>query len=82
MSDTKTDPPPTPEEIGKKLEEFIRSQFGSNVMFTSFKEPGKDGPAPAPEAAGRGGRGARRRTKAGSISVTSPPTSRPTSTAS
>ena len=50
MSDTKNDPPATPEEIGKKLEEFIRSQFGSNVMFTSFKEPGKEGPAPAPEA--------------------------------
>ncbi len=49
MSDTKNDPPPSPEEIGKKLEEFIRSQFGSNVMFTSFKESGKDGPAAAPE---------------------------------
>jgi len=50
MSDTKGDPPPTPEEIGRKLEEFIRSQFGSNVMFTSFKEAGKDAPAAAPEA--------------------------------
>ncbi len=49
MSDTKNDPPPSPEEIGKKLEEFIRSQFGSNVMFTSFKEAGKDGPAPSSE---------------------------------
>lgn len=49
MSDTKNDPPPTPEEIGKKLEEFIRSQFGSNVLFTSFKEPGKEGAAPQPE---------------------------------
>ncbi|MEI6534042.1 MAG: AAA family ATPase, partial [Verrucomicrobiaceae bacterium] len=50
MSDTKNDPPPTPEEIGKKLEEFIRSQFGSNVMFTSFREPGKEEPPPAPPA--------------------------------
>ena len=42
MSDTKSDPPPTPDEIGKKLEEFIRTQFGSNVLFTSFREQGKD----------------------------------------
>ncbi len=50
MSDTKNDPPPTPEEISKKLEEFIRSQFGSNVMFTSFREPGKEEPPSAPPA--------------------------------
>jgi endopeptidase Clp ATP-binding regulatory subunit ClpX len=46
MSDTKQDSP-TPEEIGKKLEEFIRSQFGGNVLFTSFKEGGKEEPPPA-----------------------------------
>ena len=28
MSDNKPEPPATPEEIGKKLEEFFRSQFG------------------------------------------------------
>ena len=43
MSDTKQDPP-SPEEIGKKLEEFIKTQFGSNVLFTSFREVGKEGP--------------------------------------
>ncbi len=51
MSDSNNDKPPSPEEISKKLEEFIRSQFGSNVMFTSFREPGKDDPPPAPPAA-------------------------------
>lgn len=47
MSDTKQDPPPSPDEIGKKLEEFIKSQFGGNVLFTSFREVGKDEPQPA-----------------------------------
>ena len=47
MSDTNQDTPPaSPEEIGKKLEEFIRSQFGSNVLFTSFREVGKEEPPP------------------------------------
>ena len=39
MSDHKPEPPATPEEIGKKLEEFFRSQFGNNVLFTSFRQP-------------------------------------------
>lgn len=39
MSDNKPEPPGTPEEIGKKLEEFFRSQFGGNVLFTSFRNP-------------------------------------------
>ena len=39
MSDNKPDPPSTPEEITKKLEEFFRSQFGGNVLFTSFRQP-------------------------------------------
>jgi len=42
MSDQKPEPPSSPEEIGKKLEEFIRNQFGGNVLFTSFKDGGKD----------------------------------------
>lgn len=43
MSDKKPDPPNSPEEIGKKLEEFIRNQFGGNVLFTSFRDgQGKD----------------------------------------
>src|SRR5262245_35723280 len=55
MSDNKPEPPATPEEIGKKLEEFFRNQFGSNVLWTSFRNPSGEetqpqaGP-PAPEA--------------------------------
>jgi ATP-dependent Clp protease ATP-binding subunit ClpX len=49
MSDQKPEPPSSPEEIGKKLEEFIRSQFGGNVLFTSFREPGKDEMTPQAE---------------------------------
>lgn len=41
MSDTKSDPP-SPEEIGKKLEEFIRNQFGGNVLYTSFRDSGRE----------------------------------------
>jgi ATP-dependent Clp protease ATP-binding subunit ClpX len=45
MSDNKPEPPATPEEIGKKLEEFFRNQFGGNVLFTSFRNPtGEDTP--------------------------------------
>lgn len=46
MSDKKSDPPNTPEEVGKKLEEFIRNQFGGNVLFTSFRDVGKDDTPP------------------------------------
>jgi len=49
MSDQKPEPPSTPEEIGKKLEEFIRSQFGGNVLFTSFKDGSKDDFSPQAE---------------------------------
>ena len=42
MSDNKPEPPATPEEIGKKLEEFFRSQFGGNVLFSSFRTPTSD----------------------------------------
>jgi endopeptidase Clp ATP-binding regulatory subunit ClpX len=44
MSDKKPDPPSSPEEIGKKLEEFIRNQFGGNVLFTSFRDGNKETP--------------------------------------
>ena len=37
MSDNKPEPPNSPEEIGKKLEDFIRSQFGDTVLFSSFQ---------------------------------------------
>ena len=43
MSDTKQDPP-SPDEISKKLEEFIKTQFGSNVLFTSFRDVTKNEP--------------------------------------
>lgn len=42
MSDNNTDPPNSPEEISKKLEDFIRSQFGGNVLFTSYRDGSKD----------------------------------------
>ena len=42
MSDNKPEQPASPEEIGKKLEEFFRSQFGGNVLFSSFRAPGSD----------------------------------------
>jgi ATP-dependent Clp protease ATP-binding subunit ClpX len=42
MSDNKPEPPATPEEIGKKLEEFFRNQFGGNVLFSSFRNPSGD----------------------------------------
>ena len=42
MSDNKPEPPATPEEIGKKLEEFFRNQFGGNVLFSSFRNPTGD----------------------------------------
>ncbi len=44
MSDNKPDPPATPEEIGKKLEEFIRTQFGGNVLFSGFRDGFKEEP--------------------------------------
>jgi endopeptidase Clp ATP-binding regulatory subunit ClpX len=52
MSDHKPEPPATPEEIGKKLEEFFRSQFGGNVLFTSFRNPSgeENQPQSAPPA--------------------------------
>ncbi|MEY4484015.1 MAG: hypothetical protein RL693_1467, partial [Verrucomicrobiota bacterium] len=46
MSDNNTDPPNSPEEIGKKLEDFIRSQFGGNVLFTSYRDNTKDDKQP------------------------------------
>lgn len=49
MSDNKPEPPATPEEIGKKLEEFFRSQFGGNVLFSSFRSPGGEEPQQQPE---------------------------------
>ncbi|HSJ02393.1 MAG: AAA family ATPase, partial [Verrucomicrobium sp.] len=50
MSDKKPDPPSSPEEIGKKLEEFIRNQFGGNVLFSSFREGGmRDDSGAAPQ---------------------------------
>lgn len=46
MSDNNTDPPNSPEEIGKKLEDFIRSQFGGNVLITSYRDSAKDDKQP------------------------------------
>jgi len=46
MSDTKPESP-SPEEISKKLEEFIRSQFGGNVLFSSYREGGPREETPA-----------------------------------
>lgn len=40
------EPPNSPEEIGKKLEDFIRSQFGGNVLFTSYRDSTKDDKPP------------------------------------
>lgn len=39
--------PPTPEEISKKLAEFMKSNFGNNVNFSAF--PGTGPVTPAPE---------------------------------
>lgn len=50
MSDDKPEPPATPEEIGKKLEEFFRSQFGGNVLFSSFRGPGGEESQPQQES--------------------------------
>jgi len=50
MSDNKPDPPSNPDEIGKKLEEFIRNQFGGNVLFSNFQSG--TGEPPAPQAGG------------------------------
>ena len=43
MSDTKTPEPPAPqttEEITRKLEEFIKSSLGGQVLFTKIEPPG------------------------------------------
>lgn len=50
MSDQKPEPPSPsgPEEIGKKLEEFIRNQFGGNVLFSNFQGGKEDPPAVQP----------------------------------
>lgn len=51
MSDNKPEPPSSPEEIGKKLEEFIRNQFGGNVVFTNFQAgKGEGAPQQGPPA--------------------------------
>lgn len=52
MSDP-NNPPPGPEEIGKKLEEFIKKQFGDKVTFSSFRDPftpAAEPPEPTPES--------------------------------
>ncbi|MGI9243254.1 MAG: AAA family ATPase [Verrucomicrobiales bacterium] len=41
MSDPKDPKPPSPEEISKKLAEFVKSNFGGNVSFGGF--PGAEG---------------------------------------
>lgn len=41
MSDQKPEtPPPTPDEITKKLEEFIKNSLGGQVLFTRVEGPG------------------------------------------
>lgn len=49
MSDTKPEPPATPDEITKKLEEFIKNSLGGQVLFTKIEGPGikatREGPS-------------------------------------
>lgn len=59
MSDQKTDPPtpPSPEEITKKLEDFIKNSLGGQVLFTKIEGPhvkkeADETPADAPPAEG------------------------------
>ena len=40
MSDQKPEPPSTPDEITKKLEEFIKNSLGGQVLFTKIESPG------------------------------------------
>ena len=40
MSDQKPDPPATPDEITKKLEEFIKNNLGGQVLFTKIDSSG------------------------------------------
>jgi endopeptidase Clp ATP-binding regulatory subunit ClpX len=53
MSDTTSDPPPpppsTPEEITKKLEDFIKNSLGGQVLFTRM-ERGRTPESDSPEA--------------------------------
>ena len=54
MSDPKDPPPPSPEEISKKLAEFVKSNFGGNVSFGGFPGMGDedDGATDAEEGEG------------------------------
>ena len=40
MSDPKPEHPATPDEITKKLEEFIKNSLGGQVLFTKVDGPG------------------------------------------
>lgn len=40
MSDQKPEPPATPDEITKKLEEFIKNSLGGQVLFTKIENSG------------------------------------------
>ena len=40
MSDQKPEPPSTPDEITKKLEEFIKNSLGGQVLFTKIESSG------------------------------------------
>ncbi|MBX7206838.1 MAG: AAA family ATPase [Verrucomicrobiaceae bacterium] len=40
MSDEKSEPPVTPDEITRKLEDFIKNSLGGQVLFTKIEGPG------------------------------------------
>ncbi len=48
----KDDPPPSPEEISKKLSEFFKEQFGANASFMSFPGAMMGGDKAEPEGGG------------------------------
>jgi hypothetical protein len=72
--------PSTPEEITRKLEDFIKNTLGGQVLFTRVDGPGGRRTQEGDEKSGGGAPGGQWRRPLSSI--TSPPTSKRTSTAS